>query len=225
MKFRNCLLLNKKSIILSAGKNPLFTMTNKEISRVLKITADLLEIHDENPFRIRTYTNAALVADRYNNPLEKLSEEALERVDGIGKGVAKAISDILASGSFDVLEQLKAKTPAGVIEISGLKGLGPKKVKTLWRDLQIESIDALREACTTGRIAGTKGFGEKTQESILENLRYLDMNRGKALFADAEEPANELLEFLKTAFPGSSISFTGELRRKSDIITSAEYSY
>ncbi len=197
-------------------------MTNKEIARVLKITADLLEIHDENPFRIRTYTNAALVADRHNNPLENLSEEALERVDGIGKGMAKTITVILETGSFDVLEQLKAKTPAGVIEISGIKGLGPKKVKTLWRDLQIESIDALREACTTGRIAATKGFGEKTQESILENLRYLDMNRGKALFSDAEEPANKLLELLKTAFPDTSISFTGELRRKSDIVTSAD---
>jgi len=197
-------------------------MTNKEIARVLKITADLLEIHDENPFRIRTYTNAAFVADRHNNPLKNLSEEALERVDGIGKGVAKAITEILASGSFDVLEQLKAKTPAGVIEISGIKGLGPKKIKTLWRELQIESIDQLREACATGRIAATKGFGEKTQEAILENLRYLDMNRGKALFADAEAPANELLVLLKKAFPGTSISFTGELRRKSDIVTSVD---
>lgn len=197
-------------------------MTNKEIARVLKITADLLEIHDENPFRIRTYTNAALVADRYNNPLKKLSEEALERVDGIGKAVAKAITDIIATGSFDVLEQLKAKTPAGVIEISGIKGLGPKKVKTLWRDLKIESIDQLREACTTGRIAATKGFGEKTQETILENLRYMDMNRGKMHFADAEIPANDLLELLRKSFPNTSISLTGELRRKSDIITSMD---
>jgi len=197
-------------------------MTNKEIARFLKITADLLEIHDENQFRIRTYTNAAFVAERYNNPLENLSQEALEGVDGIGKGVAKAITDILASGSFDVLEQMKAKTPAGVIEISGIKGLGPKKVKTLWRDLQIESIDQLREACTTGRIADTKGFGEKTQESILENLRYLDMNRGKALFADAEAPANEFLDLLKKAFPETLISFTGDVRRKSDIVTSVD---
>ncbi|MDZ7607851.1 MAG: helix-hairpin-helix domain-containing protein [Cyclobacteriaceae bacterium] len=197
-------------------------MKNKEIARVLKFTADLMEIHDENPFRIRTYTNAAFVAERYNNPLENLSEEALERVDGIGKGMAKAITEILASGSFDVLEQLKAKTPAGVIEISGIKGLGPKKIKTLWRELQIESIDQLREACTTGRIAATKGFGEKTQEAILENLRYLDMNRGKSLFAEAEAPANEFLELLKKSFSAASIAFTGELRRQSEIVTSVD---
>lgn len=197
-------------------------MTNKEIARTLKMTADLMEIHEENPFKIRTYVNAAFTVERSSGALDALSVETLEQADGIGKSIAKAIADILATGTFEALEQVKFKTPTGVIDMMTLKGLGPKKIKVLWHEHHIESIDQLREACTQGRIAAIKGFGAKTQESILETLQYREQQKGKALYADAEPIALQLMDILQKKYPNVLISFTGEIRRKSEVITSVD---
>ncbi len=197
-------------------------MTNKEVARVLKQTAALLEIHDENQFKIRTYTNAVFNIEKLVEQLIDVSEEDLVTLDGIGKGLAKSITSILETGSFELLEDLKSKTPEGVIEMIELKGIGPKKIRTIWKELGIVSTEQLYEACEKGEIAKLKGFGVKTQETIKENLAYIISQKGKVFYAEAESLANHLLDFVRQNSSTDMVSFTGEMRRKTETVECVE---
>ncbi len=138
-------------------------MTNKDIAKILKRTATLLELHGENTFKIRTYLNASMRTERLQEALELKNEEQLAQIEGIGKSIAGAIACLNSTGSFDLLDDLTAKTPQGILDMLSLKGLGPKKIITLWKKLNIQSIEELYEACREGRIAQLKGFWQKTQ--------------------------------------------------------------
>ncbi len=197
-------------------------MTNKEIARILKLTAVLLEIHDENQFKIRTYTNAVFNIEKLEEQLIDVSEDNLVTLEGIGKGLAKSITSILETGSFELLEDLRTKTPEGVIEMIELKGIGPKKIRTIWKELGIVSTEQLYEACEKGEIAKLKGFGEKTQETIKENLAYMISQKGKVFYAEAESLADQLLQFVKDNSLTSKVSFTGEMRRKTETVECIE---
>ncbi len=197
-------------------------MTNKEIAKLLKLTASLLELHDENQFKIRTYTNAVFSVENQEQSLIEKDLEELVNIDGIGKGLAQSIMEIQQSGSFSLLDELLAITPDGILEMIDLKGLGPKKIKVIWKELNIETIDQLYEACMQGQLAKLKGFGAKTQETLLKNLEYLVHQRGKALYADAEQLALELISKLQNAFSNHRIELTGEMRRKLEIVENVE---
>lgn len=197
-------------------------MTNKEIAKLLKLTAALLEIHDENQFKVRTYTNAVFNIEKQEDQLIGKSIEELEALDGIGKGLARSITQIFDSGTFELLEELKSATPEGILEMIELKGIGPKKIKTIWKDLNIVSADQLYEACKNGQIAKLKGFGLKTQEAIKENLAYIISQRGKLFYADAEPFAEQLLQFLQKIFPDDKVALTGEMRRKMETVDVVE---
>jgi DNA polymerase (family 10) len=197
-------------------------MTNKEIAKLLKLTAALLEIHDENQFKIRPYTNAVFNIEKQEDQLVGKSIEELEALDGIGKGLAKSITQIFDSGTFDLLEQLKSTTPEGVLEMIDLKGIGPKKIKTIWKDLNIINTDQLYEACENGQIAKLKGFGLKTQEAIKENLAYIISQRGKLFYADAEPLAELLLQSLERMYPDDKVALTGDMRRKMETVDAVE---
>ncbi len=197
-------------------------MTNKDIAKLLKRTATLLELHEENTFKIRTYLNASMRAERLQEALESKSEEELAQIDGIGKSIAKAIAGINSTGSFDLLDELTAKTPQGILDMLDLKGLGPRKIIALWKKLNIQNVEELYDACKTGKVAQLKGVGQKTQESILKNLEYTMAQYGKALYAEAEVLADALLRFVKKVYPESKISFTGEMRRRLEVISVVE---
>ena len=197
-------------------------MTNKEIAKLLKLTASLLELHDENQFKIRIFTNAVFNIEKQEESLSGKSQGELELLDGIGKSLALTIIDIEKKGSFALLDELTSKTPEGVLKMLELKGIGPKKIKALWKELHLENVDQLFDACRQGRLATLKGFGEKTQETILQNLEYLISQRGKVLYADAEPLAEDLVRTLRKAFPSHKIELTGHIRRKTEVLDQVE---
>jgi DNA polymerase (family 10) len=197
-------------------------MTNKEIARILKLTTTLLEIHDENQFKIRTYTNAVFNIENLEGQLLGKNIQELESLEGIGKGLAKSIHSILETGTFDLIEDLKSRTPEGIMEMIDLKGIGPKKIRTIWKELDIVNTDQLFQACENGDIAKLKGFGEKTQQTIKENLAYIISQRGKMFYAEAEPLAFQLMDLIKTKQGKEKISFTGEMRRKTETIETVE---
>lgn len=197
-------------------------MTNKEIAKLFKLTASLLELHDENQFKIRTYSNAVFNIEKQDEPIISKNTQELESLDGIGKGLAQSIIEIRETGSFKELELQISKTPEGILEIINLKGLGPKKIKVVWKELGIESMEDLYEASKQNQLAKLKGFGVKTQESILNNMEFLMNQRGKALFADAEIYAEMLLQKIKETFPANKVELTGEMRRLMGIINTVE---
>lgn len=198
-------------------------LDHKTILKKLKLSIQLMELHEENPFKIRGYQGALNSFDRGDQDLMSISDEELAKIPGVGKSVLEAIQELKTTESFPLLDQLIEKTPAGILEILQIKGLGPKKVKTLWEELGITSTHELMEACQSGKVAKIKGFGEKTQETIIQNLEFKASSTGKWLYADIEEVIENLTEELKSISPESEISIVGDFARKMEIISEAEW--
>ncbi|MGV3539185.1 MAG: helix-hairpin-helix domain-containing protein, partial [Rufibacter sp.] len=198
-------------------------MENKELIRMFRLTASLMELHDENPFKIRSYTGAVMVLERIESPIHQMSQAQLEKLDGIGKGMAAKIMEAVQTGSHSDLNRLLEVTPEGVVQMLNIKGIGPKKIKVLWKDLGVETIDALREACEKNEVSKLKGFGAKTQQTILEGLQYTEANKGKLLWAEAEPLALDLLQFLKNRLETAQVEVVGEVRRNLEIIETLQF--
>ena len=198
-------------------------MTTEEIADSLELTAKLMELHEENPFKVKAVASGAYKLAKTRIELAGKSQSEIEQIEGIGKGIAAKIHELLEKGTTDELEELKSKTPQGVIEIMNIKGLGPKKVRQLWHELSIESVGELLYACNENRLVDLKGFGTKTQESVKQNIEFAISNSGKLHYASAEKLGLNLLNGLKKVKGVfEEVSFTGELRRKNDIITKIE---
>lgn len=198
------------------------TLDHKTILKQLKLSIQLMELHEENPFKIRSYQGALNSLERGDQDLTELSDKALAEIPGVGKSIVEAIQSIKSTGSFPTLNELIEKTPAGILEILQIKGLGPKKVKTLWDELGITSTHELMEACQSGKVAQIKGFGEKTQESIMQNLIFKASNAGKWLFADIEEAVMLLESTLQQLLTHAKVSVVGDFARKMEIISELE---
>ena len=197
-------------------------MTTDEIAHTLKITAQLMELHEENPFKIKSIANAAYKLDKTDIDLQGKSLEELEKIEGIGKGIAAKINELLTTGNLKELSEMVAKTPVGVIEMLRIKGIGPKKVGQLWRELEIESIGELLYACNENRLITLKGFGAKTQAQVKTQIEFFKSNIGKFHYASVEKFAMDLVEFLKKKYKTEFVSLTGAMRRKCDIIDKIE---
>ena len=193
-------------------------MENKPISRKLRLLSQLMELHDENPFKIKSLANAAFKVDKLPYPIRTKSYAEMEKIDGIGKSTAGKITELLEKGTMTDLEDLLAKTPAGIVEMMSIKGIGPKKVSIIWKELGIENIGELYYACNENRLVEAKGFGLKTQEEIRKVIEFNMASHGKFLYAQVEPVAKDLVEQLKDIFPGGLIEVAGEFRRLLEII-------
>ncbi|WP_297335415.1 DNA polymerase/3'-5' exonuclease PolX [Algoriphagus sp.] len=182
-----------------------------------------MELHDENSFKIRSYQSALNALERGDADIMNLSESDLSKIPGVGKRILEAIRSLKETESFAQLDQLIEKTPQGILEVLQIKGLGPKKVKTLWEELGITSTHELMEACQSGKVAKIKGFGEKTQETIIQNLEFKASNAGKWLYADIEEVIDSLTHKLSEQLAETELDAVGEFARKMEIISKAEW--
>jgi len=197
----------------------LLTMENKPISRTLRLLSQLMELHEVNPFKIKSIANAAFKVDKLPYPVAGKTFEQLEKIDGIGKSIATKIIELLETGTMVELEELLAATPEGVVEMMGIKGIGPKKVAIIWHDLGIETIGELYYACNENRLIEAKGFGLKTQEEINKAIEFRMASNGKFLYAQVAHEANALLDDLKALFTGALIEFAGDYRRLCEVIS------
>ena len=197
-------------------------MSNKDISRTLKLLASLLELHDENPFKVKSVQNASFQIDRLGYALEGMSEVEILTIPGIGKGMAQKIHALLQTGSEDEFDALLQSTPVGLVEMLRIKGLGAKKVRTLWKELGIESPGELLYACNENRLVELSGFGAKTQENIRQAIEFSHQNQGKLHYASAQLLADQVIHKLQAVFTGISIEYTGALRRQCEVIEHIE---
>ncbi|PRY86533.1 DNA polymerase/3'-5' exonuclease PolX [Mongoliibacter ruber] len=183
-----------------------------------------MELHDENTFKIRSYQTAVNVIDRGEDiSIVGKSIDELQKINGIGKSIAEVIYAFNASGESQYLDELLAKTPTGILEILEVKGLGPKKVKVLWEEMGITSTHELLEACQAGQVAKIKGFGEKTQESIIQALEFKAANMGKWLFADIEDLMQDFGQKLEALEGVNEVTSVGDFARKMEIIQTVEW--
>lgn len=189
-------------------------MTNKEIAKAFQLLGLLMELHDENPFKIRSYQNAYRNLRKLDRPLSEMSDEEIGSLKGVGKAISGKIRELLESGQMQTLEKYRAKTPEGVQEMLQIKGFGPKKIQVIWKELGAESIGELLYAVNENRLIELKGFGEKTQQDLKEKLLYYQKSRNQFHYASLEAEAYELLEQLSKQLPAARLSLTGAIRRR-----------
>ena len=198
-------------------------MDNYDIAEQLSLLSKLMDIHGENSFKSKSYSSAAFAIEKLPQQIALLPQEKIFQVRGIGESVGKKVVEILKDGELKVLKEYIANTPSGVLEMMNIKGLGPKKINVLWKEMKIDSIEELQKACGEDRIAGKKGFGEKTQQNILLSIQFQQQSAGKYLYKKVEPFAEAFTAKLKEKFPGEKIEITGEFRRQLEIIESLEW--
>ncbi|HEX3818668.1 MAG TPA: helix-hairpin-helix domain-containing protein, partial [Chthoniobacterales bacterium] len=146
-------------------------MKKEQIVETLETIATLLELQEENPFKIRAYTNAARSIEMFGGNLRELAEEnRLEEIPGVGKAIAGKIAELVLTGGSKFYDELCAKFPPGLLGLFSLPGLGAKKIKALYEKLQIGSVADLAQACAAGRVAELPGFGKTTQEKLAKTI-------------------------------------------------------
>lgn len=197
-------------------------MTTEEIAQALKLTAQLMELHEENPFKIKSIANAAYKLDKTDIDLSGKTLQELEKIEGIGKSIAGKIHELQTTGDLKELVRMVEKTPAGVIGMLRIKGIGPKKVGQLWRELEIENVGELLYACNENRLVALKGFGAKTQEQVKKQIEFFQSNMGKFHYAGVEKYALDLVDALKKQYGTELVSLTGSIRRKCEIVEKIE---
>jgi len=191
-------------------------MTTEDIADALEITAKLMELHNENPFKVKAISAAAYKLGKTRLDLNNQSVDELTKIDGISKSLAEKIIDFTTTGTTKELQDLITKTPAGVIEMLGVKGLGPKKVRQLWQELELESVTDLLYACHENRLIELKGFGEKTQNTIIQNIEFKIKNTGWFHYAYAEKIGQPIIDAIKQQT--ELVRFTGAMYRKCEVI-------
>ncbi len=197
-------------------------MTNKEIARTFQFLGNIMELHDENKFKIRSYQNAYISLRKLDRPLAEMTDEEIGKIKGVGKAIVGKIRELLDGGQMATLERYKSETPIGIQEMLGIKGVGPKKIKAIWKDLGVQSVGELLYAVNENRLIELNGFGEKTQEDLKQKLEYFQRSKDKYHYASLEGPATVLLEQLQSHFPGVAMSWTGALRRRANELNAIE---
>src|SRR2546425_12651611 len=194
-------------------------MTKNEIAAVLEEIGALLELKGENPFKIRAYVNAARSIEAWGGSLSDLQdEEALGKIPGIGKSIADKIKELAATGSLKYLEELHAEFPAAILELFSIPGLGAKKIKALYEELQISSIGQLLKACETGRVAKLPGFGETTQAKICRAIEERARHSGYFQFGQIANEAETLKSDLAGRPDALQAHVAGSYRRRKEIV-------
>lgn len=196
----------------------------KELVNHLEEIADFLEFNGENPFKINAFRNGANAIRRYEDDFEKLiKEKNLDSIKGIGKALQSIIYEFYENNSSQLYNELKSKIPDSLLEIFQIKGLGPKKISVLHKELNINSIGELEYACKENRLVLLKGFGKTTQEKILNEIEKIKINRKFVLLDTADEIQQQILNVLNKFNSIKEISITGEFRRVREIISNLEF--
>lgn len=199
-------------------------MTNNDVAEILIEIGTLLELKGENPFKTRAYQNGARTIEGLSEPLEKLvAEGRLEGLKGIGEALQQKITELVTTGKLRYFEELKASVPPGLVAMLGIPGLGPKKVKALNDRLGVTTVDELEAACQAGRVAGFDGFGEKTQQKILDGIAHSRTYASKHHLSAALAVAEPILEALRGHPAVNRCSTAGSLRRCKEVVGDIDF--
>lgn len=197
-------------------------MDNSTLAEHFSLLSKLMDINGENSFKTKTYSIAAYNIDNMAVQLKDTPREKLFSIKGISDSIGQKVIEMLDTGNLSVLQDYIKKTPPGVIEMLNIKGIGPKKIHTIWKEMEIESVGELLYACNENRLTRFKGFGEKTQQNVQEAIEFYFQNQGSFLYAQIDEVFPQVDMYLKKLFPGKA-NVTGAFRRQDLIIHELEY--
>jgi DNA polymerase (family 10) len=194
-------------------------MNKKDVVQILESIGTILDLKGENPFKSRAYYNAARIIDTLNEDLSQLVEKgALAELKGIGSALAEKITTLVKTGQLPYYENLKTSVPAGLFDLLSIPGLGAKKVKAIHEKLNITTIGELEYACRENRLRELDGFGQKSQEKILQGIELHKQYRERFLFPVAAAEARSLLDYLQQQKQFKRLEVAGSLRRKKETI-------
>lgn len=198
-------------------------MENAAIADNFSLLSRLMDIHGENSFKSKTYSIAAFNIEKLPVQLKETPREKLFSIKGIGDSIGRKVIEMLDTGRLLVLDEIIANTPPGVIEMLNIKGIGPKKIHTIWKEMGIESIGELLYACNENRLTLYKGFGEKTQQNVQESIEFYFQNQGHFLYAQLNEIFPQINNYLKKIFSPGKVEVTGRYRRQELTIEELEF--
>jgi DNA polymerase (family 10) len=196
-------------------------MQNPDIARLFDEVADLLEIQNANPFRVRAYRNAARTIRDFPEPMAELVRGAtkdLTDIPGIGEDLAEKIGEIVTTGELPLRKQLAAKLPAGLLDLLRIPGLGPKRVKLLYQKLKVKSAADLAKALDSGKVQKLKGFGPKMEEKMRAGLGQAEVTERRMLLNEAETQALAIVGNVKAGGDVHQIEVAGSYRRRRETI-------
>ena len=197
-------------------------MDNKTVARTFRLLSQLMELHEENPFKIKSIANASFKLDKLPFTLVGKTAEEIEKIDGIGKSISAKVFELLNTGGMKELSDLLEVTPQGIVEMLGIKGIGPKKISIIWHELKIDTVGELYYACNENRLIEAKGFGLKTQEEIKKVIEFKMAANGRFLYAHVEPLVNTLFSnlsvWLNQISHDSLLGIGGQFRRCCEII-------
>jgi DNA polymerase (family 10) len=194
-------------------------MDKKVVAAILYEIATLLELKGENPFKSRAYSAGARAVEALEDDLlAVIKENRLREIKGIGEGLAQKISELVLTGRLQYYEELQKELPESLREMLRIPGLGPKKIKLLHDQLGLKSIGELEYACHENRLVELPGFGEKSQEKVLQGISFLRKYQNQFLYGTVIAEARALLSHIEQAKPVIQASLAGSIRRKKEIV-------
>ena len=198
-------------------------MDNYQIADNFSLLAKLMDIHGENSFKAKSYSIAAFNIEKLPDQLSELPKEKIFQLQGIGDAIGKKILELLETGRIQNLENLLEKTPPGILEMMKIKGIGPKKISIIWKEMGIESIGELLYACHENRLLLFKGFGAKTQNNVAQSIEFFQKQLGNYLYAQVELIAKELSRFFEKLFNTSQVCISGDFVRQEETISELSF--
>ena len=199
-------------------------MTRENLAEVLEEIALLLELKDENPFKIRAYRQGAETVRNFEGEIVELAKKnELNGIKGIGEALRDKLHELASTGRLEFHEKLRAEFPAGLFELFDVQGLGPKKVKALHEALGVSSIADLKTACEAGKVASLPGFGAKTQVKILEAIALKETFADSFLLGGVSPLVEEILELLRMHPEVSRCTVAGSFRRAKETVHDLDF--
>ncbi len=198
-------------------------MDNYAIADNFSLLSKLMDLHGENSFKSKSYSIAAFTIEKLPMQLADTPAEKFAVIKGIGDSVGKKIMEQLQTGELSLLNDYLAKTPAGILEMLNIKGIGPKKLSVIWKELEVETPGELLYACEENRLLLYKGFGEKTQQNIKEAIEFYLGNQDRHLYRDIEKYALAADTTIKASFPEETFILAGDFKRQMEIIDKLEW--
>ncbi len=196
-------------------------MDKREISRIFEDIGLLLELKGESPFKSKAYYNAARAIDTLTEDLAGLvATGKIRDVKGIGSALAEKLAELVGTGKLAYYEALRQSVPPGLVEMTAIPGLGPKKITALWNQLGITTVGELEYACIENRLVGLPGFGQKTQDKIRQGVLQLKKRRGFHLYATVAREAERLIAAIRSGSGVRQVEPIGDLRRCVEVLRS-----
>lgn len=181
-----------------------------------------MDLHNEEPFKAKTYANAAFNLKQIKQEIRLENLESLKQYNGIGSSILNNIKELLETGTLSVLQNYLDRTPQSVLEMLSIKGIGPKKINVLWKEMEISSIQELEQACIENKLITIKGFGVKTQEAILKQIHFLKNNEGLFLWVSANQELQKWLQQLRKSFPQHRFEACGDVYQQNEVLDKIE---